>query len=465
MFDPDIAVGRITNLTINLSKLRKFRVWKPSEKLKILVVGYNGKRNTGSDARVESMVRQFYHLLGTENIEIGIITLDKQNSSPYFPPPTKQIEISPYFFAPLLKACSDYHMVVLSEGGCLKSNFSNSLLCFFSEAAGIMKKQGKPCVAYGVEAGHIDKKIFNVIKSNFDKTVFIGRTKPSVEKIKDFGYVAHLGTDTAWIFNPAPKDWAINELKSKLNWDGVQPLVGIAVINPFWWPVRPDIRRFLSGDAKKRPEYHYDKWYFMADSESRRRKFQTYISSIAQAVNRFSKDKQCKVAIFGMEALDLYPCEEFSKLLQPDCHVFSSRDYDTYQITAMLRSLTLLITSRYHAQVLSMPAGVPTIAISMDERLHNLMEEINCLDDYYLKTDDENLEEKLLNAMQTACTDTTVRGKILKSIPNYLQQMAQMGTDFRTIIRDQFPLFPLPKEPYNLKECLPPLNEEIQDLI
>ena len=36
----------------SIASLPKFEIWSPGEKLKILLVGYNGKRNTGADVRV-----------------------------------------------------------------------------------------------------------------------------------------------------------------------------------------------------------------------------------------------------------------------------------------------------------------------------------------------------------------------------------------------------------------------------
>src|SRR5208283_274620 len=38
--------------------------WTPGEKLKLLFAGYNGTRNTGSDVRVQEMLRQVRHVLG-----------------------------------------------------------------------------------------------------------------------------------------------------------------------------------------------------------------------------------------------------------------------------------------------------------------------------------------------------------------------------------------------------------------
>jgi hypothetical protein len=38
--------------------------WSPGKKLKLLLAGYNGARNTGEEVRVEEIVRQFLRVLG-----------------------------------------------------------------------------------------------------------------------------------------------------------------------------------------------------------------------------------------------------------------------------------------------------------------------------------------------------------------------------------------------------------------
>ena len=48
--------------------------WKPGEKLKLLFAGYNGTRNTGSDVRVEEMIRQVRRILGAENVALSVMT-------------------------------------------------------------------------------------------------------------------------------------------------------------------------------------------------------------------------------------------------------------------------------------------------------------------------------------------------------------------------------------------------------
>ena len=54
--------------------LGKGEPWHPGEKLKLLFAGYNGTRNTGSDVRVEEMLRQVRRILGPENVDLTMMT-------------------------------------------------------------------------------------------------------------------------------------------------------------------------------------------------------------------------------------------------------------------------------------------------------------------------------------------------------------------------------------------------------
>ena len=60
------------------------RAWKPGEKLKLLFAGYNGTRNTGSDVRVEEMLRQVRHVLGPENVDLSVMTQNFAFTRGYF---------------------------------------------------------------------------------------------------------------------------------------------------------------------------------------------------------------------------------------------------------------------------------------------------------------------------------------------------------------------------------------------
>ncbi len=465
-FDADRAlVLPAVKLMAAIAKFRKSETWQPGQKLKILLIGYNGKRNTGADVRVKGMVDQFYQILGKENIEIGILALNNENVAVYFQPPTRLIEFSTIFFLPLLRACSSYHMAVLSEGSCLKSKFANSLTLFFVEGSGIMKNQNKPCVAYGSEAGDMDSVVYEIARKLCADTYFIARTENSMKIISDMGLKGEMGTDTAWIFQPGTMEWAEKELREK-GWDGKKELVGAAVINPFWWPVKPGITKLLTGYARRHPDEHYEKYYFFSHSEERKQLFDHYLTSIANALNEFVERHDVQPVIIGMEALDLQAITRLQEMLRFPAPIFSSKYYDGYQMTAVLRRLSMLVTSRYHARVLSMPGGVPSIAVSMDERLYNILKETGHLEDYYLKTDDPELQTKLLEAMEKMWGEREkVREDIIRTIPDYLKKMAEMGRTLRNFVKDNFPGVPLPPEPEDWKGYLPPLYPELEQIV
>ena len=94
------------------------------------------------------------------------------------------------------------------------------------------------------------------------------------------------------------------------------------------------------------------------------------------------------------------------------------------------------------------------------------MEETGHLEDYYLETDDSQLEEKLPVAMEKLWTDRDkVREETLGAIPSYLKSVAGMGATFRNFVKENFPQFPLPPEPEDWLGYLPPLPPDLSKLI
>jgi len=466
MFNMDTVTALGVLGTSSMARLGGCKSWEPGEKLKILLVGYNGKRNTGADVRVAAMVDQFYRILGRGRVKIGILTLDVDNIQVYFKPPTELIRFSSIFFKDLLKACQRYHMAVLSEGSTLKSTFANALTLLFCEAAGAMKKQGNPCIAYGSEAGAMDKLVQQVAGKLCSETYFIARTAPSLKIINAMGLKGHLGTDTAWPFPPGDAARARQEITDKTGWNGKKPLLGVAVVNPFYWPVKPSLTRLARSAVTRNWGHHYEKWYFFSSSKDRNRLYWNYIEGIADAVDRFRKKHDVHVIPVGMEAIDLEPCTDLCNALGLPAKIFTSRIYDGYQLTAVLHSLSMLVTSRYHARVLSMTGGVPSIAISMDERLYNIFQECGHLDDYYLSTNDANLGDNLLSSLETLWENrNTVSREICACVPRYLKIMAEMGRFFHGFVQRSFPGIDLQPLPGDWKDCLPQLHPGLQKIL
>jgi polysaccharide pyruvyl transferase WcaK-like protein len=451
--------------TTALATLPKYDTWRKGEKLKILLVGYNGKRNTGADVRVVEIVKQFNKVLGPDRIQITVPTLDPSMTEVYFDDSTRLSRLNSIFFKDVLDLCSDNHIAVISEGSTLKSQFANALTLYFCEAAGVMKRQGKPCLAYGSEAGRMDPFLKKIAAEMCSDTYFIMRSEASLKIIEEMGLEGRIGADTAWTFPPAEKSWVTRELKEKSGWDGKKPLLGIAVIDPWSYPVKPNVTKTVKSALTRNWENHYEKFYFFTASE-RDGKYPAYINGIAEAVNRFKKEHDVHVVVVGMDATDYDACGDLAAALGTKPAIFSSRFYDGYQMTGILHSLSMLVTSRYHARVLSMTGGVPSIAVSLDERLYNILDECGHLDDYYLRTDDPALGEKLEPMMEKLWTKREkVSGEIVAALPRYLKQVADMGKFFRGYVVEKFGGIELGPEPTDWLGYIPDLYEGLRAAI
>jgi polysaccharide pyruvyl transferase WcaK-like protein len=448
--------------TTDLASLPASEHWKPGEKLKILLVGYNGKRNTGADVRVVEIVKQFNKVLGPDRVEITVPTLNPDLTRVYFDTEARLSKLNTIFFKDVLDLCSKNHVAVISEGSTLKSQFANALTLYFCESAGIMKKQGKPCLAYGSEAGRMDQFVMDMAAEMCSETYFIARTEASLKIIEGMGLKGHIGTDTAWTFPPADKKWVASELKAKAGWDGKKPVIGIACIDPWSYPVRPDLGRTIKSALTRKWENHYEKVYFFAATE-REGKYPAYLDGIADAVNKFTKKNDVQVVIVGMDWTDLDACKDLQSRIDGKPCIFSSRFYDGHQMTGVLHALSMLITSRYHARVLSMTGGVPAIAVSLDERLYNIYNECGQLDDYYLKTDEKDLGDKLLPMMNKLWKNRkAVSADTLAQVPRYLRQVSDMGKFFRGWVEEKFPGIELAPEPSDWLGYLPDLPDNLK---
>lgn len=412
--------------------------WTPGKPRKILLVGYNGARNTGSDVRTAAIARQLKALFGPDEIRITVMTMDPGTMEGYFDDDVQLLTFSSLFPLDVLRACSTHHAAVLCEGSTLKSTFANALTLFHCEAAGIMAAQRKPCIGYGSEIGAMDPFLDRVVRKLCRHTCFITRTEDSLKALKQLGLKGHAGTDAAWFYDGAVSAAEADRLLMGQGWDGKKPLLGIAVIDPFCWPVRPSLLRWLKGtlrkavsgqqDRQKSLPGQYDRWYFFSDSPKRREAFRHYLREIAAGVNDFMKDHDCFPVVIGMERLDAEACRSLRAQLNCPGAMFLSGEHPAGEMTGMLRRLSVLVTSRYHAAVLSMENGCPLVAVSMDERLDSLMKELSMEGRCLFHTADRDLGRKICKALEEAYDEKEeIRERIFLQVRRNRDEMTRMG--------------------------------------
>jgi hypothetical protein len=148
----------------------------------------------------------------------------------------------------------------------------------------------------------------------------------------------------------------------------------------------------------------------------------------------------------------------------PGTPVFTSDDYDMFQLVSLLRAGTYMVSSRYHGIVTCMPSLVASAGVTMDERIRNLMRERGH-QQFLLTVDDPELEPKLLQTMETLFAEAeSVREGIGRTVVRNLKGMARMGTFLEDAMRRTYPEFPLRSGVLSWEEYLPPLSRNLLQL-
>jgi polysaccharide pyruvyl transferase WcaK-like protein len=443
--------------------LGKGRPWQPGEKLKLLFAGYNGTRNTGSDVRVEEMLRQVRHILGAERVEFSVMSQNFDFSRNYFAQ-TKQVHLPDIFPPFLADEVPRHHGVVACEGSMFKSKFANALTTMMIGSLGIAAAQNKLSVGYGAEAGHMDRLVAKMCGRSCQQSLIITRNEESRTILRELGVPAELGTDTAWTFEPLSAEYGQKVLRD-VGWNGKLPVLVVCPINPFEWPVKASVVKYaLCGLTGAYKDTQYRSVYFHNSGPDADRAYEHYLTAIANAVDGFRKQHRVFVIMVATERLDARPGRRISDKLG-GVPVLTSDDYDMYQLVSILRACHMMVSSRYHGIVTSMPALVPSAGITMDERIHNLMHERGH-QELLMYVDDPCLEGRLSVALDKLYRDgESIAAGIGRTVVKNLKVMARMGVYFEEEVRRRYPQFPTRTGEHSWEDYLPPFSDTLRQLI
>jgi polysaccharide pyruvyl transferase WcaK-like protein len=437
--------------------------WMPGEKLKLLFAGYNGTRNTGSDVRVQEMMRQIRHVLGAENVDCSVMTQNFDHTKGYFDG-ARQVHLPDVYPPFLFREVKANHGVIACEGSMFKSKFANALTTMMIGSLGLAAAENKLSVAYGGDAGHMDDLIQWMCGRYTSESLVITRSLESQQLLNGLGVRNELGADTAWTFEPHPPEYAKGALRS-LGWDEKTPILVLCPIHPFVWPVRASIGKYiarLTTGAFKDSQYRTV--YFFESGAEVDRKFQHYVNGYVQAAKAFVQRHRVFAILVAMERLDAVACRAIAKEM-PGTPILTSDDYDMFQLVSILRACTYMVSSRYHGIVTCMPAGVVSAGVTMDERIRNLMRERGH-QHLLLSVDDPELGPKLSEVMERMVIEAdAIRDSIGRTVVNNLKAMARMGSFLEDEVRNTYPEFPLRSGVLSWEDNLPPLHEDLRKLV
>jgi polysaccharide pyruvyl transferase WcaK-like protein len=437
--------------------------WKPGTKLKLLFAGYNGTRNTGSDVRVEEILRQVRRVLGADNIELSVMSQNFELTRGYFGD-AKQVHL-PDVFPPFLHSeVRKNDGVVACEGSMFKSKFANALTTMMIGALGIAAAQNKLSVGFGAEAGEMDPLLQKMCKRFCRDSLIITRNIESQTVLGKLGVPTELGTDTAWTFEPLGPEYGRKVLLDA-GWDGNMPVLAICPINPFWWPVKASLTKGLAHSiAGAYKESYYRTIYFHRSGREVDAAYEKYLAAMAGGVARYKQSRAVFPVLIAMEMLDRDACQRVAEKLG-GAPVFASDRYNMYEIVSILRSCDRMLSSRFHAIVTSMPAGVPSAGVTMDERIRNLMRERGH-ENLLSRVDDPDLEDRIVASLQALDSQTeAIRDAIGATVARNLQLMARMGVYFEEQVARRYPQFPIRSGVLTWQDYLPPLSPTLNKLL
>ena len=344
---------------------------------RILLIGYSGANNTGAEALLLADLADVRDVFGSA-APITIPALDPAQLRRYVgDTPNVRIEHLPtIFFSTVRRLVRDHDLVMLVEGSAYMDTWTSALLWYFLWATRCAAADGTPSLAYAVDAGELRPRNARLVRRYASRTdLIVTRSAAAADRLRTCGVTAPIRStaDNAFTFRPRPDDvrWVGTA------WPEAGPApVGIAAVDFSRWPV---VIRPIG-----RAEDRYRWPYAFSRSPDRRRTSERLAASYARIADGVVEDAGRSVALIGMEQLDEPLALQIrARMRHPDrARVFSSRELDASKMTVLLRSLGAIVTSRYHAAILSMAAAVPMVAVGHDLRLRTLFDELGLATDF-----------------------------------------------------------------------------------
>jgi polysaccharide pyruvyl transferase WcaK-like protein len=382
--------------------------------LKVLLVGYNGANNTGSEARLLSIIQDVRSVMGSHT-QITVPTLNEKNLRRYLAE-DEYLHICPIpsiFIWAIAKLVKEHDLVILIEGSCYMDTWTSALLWAFLWTTNCAYRYRKPCIAYAVDAGALSKFNRWLVKREASKTdLIITRTVHASKRLKNIGVTARLisTADCAFTFyeNLGNPNFLENLFSKSKESGSKNHVVGLAVVDFSLWPVK------LRLWGSKKDCY---KWpYYFSRSFARRRSRDRLVRGWAQIADQIIEEYNKKVILVCMESVDQPLAEDILlEIKNKDlCRIVSSNCFHASQITSILSQLDLLVTSRYHSAVLSLHSAVPQIAVGHDFRLKSLYQDLHLYQNYYIHYDSYNLWDLLISKVRFLLENTNMQRDFLQ---------------------------------------------------
>ncbi|MDA1212894.1 MAG: polysaccharide pyruvyl transferase family protein, partial [Planctomycetota bacterium] len=374
-----------------------------------LLVGYCGNGNIGSEVRMITIIDDLRIAYG-DDVKLTVVSQNRKKTLQIISETEtlRVVEIPfqfPLFFGwKVAGEIRRHDATLLIEGSTFKDNWSSWLLYAYLWTVLAARMFRKTCIAYAVDVGDMSRLNQWLTKSACSKIdLMITRTEIARQRLLKMGITSHVHayTDTAFsyfpdesnAFAPTTIPLAADEKATivKKKSETTRKKIGLAAVEFYHWPVK------LKLFGPKKDCYRWP--YFFTWTDERRAKSRQLVETYVRFVTDCVMQRKMDVTLIAMEELDRGICEQVLAGLPTEVreHVDTAFSGNVLpaQMVPLLRRLDYLVTSRYHACVLSMAGSVPQMAICHDERLESIYEELGIDEDYLIDYRDPHLESKL----------------------------------------------------------------------
>ncbi len=403
-------------------------------KPRILLVGYNGANNTGAEAKLLVSIDEIRSVVGPDAC-FTVPSLNEANLRRYLQesPNLKIKTVRPsIFFYDIRKLVKQNDLIMLVEGSTYMDTWGAALLWYYLLATRYAHSMKKPCIGYSVDAGTASRFNRWLIRREAGKTdLILARTRQAAERLRQLRVKApiEITADNAFAFQSKPQD---NDLLKHV-WPEASHVVGLAAEDIYIWPVQ--IRPW------GRKKYCYRWPYYYQHSAECQQKSELLVDVLAveadEIVEKYDKD----VALLSMEGLDTAFTTKIQQHMKhaDRTRVFSSVQYNASQMASILRNLDALVTSRYHAGVLSLANNVPQTAIGHDLRIKDLYADLE-VPELFVDHEDPDRYKRLSDNVETIFNQySEMKSKLQKGYAKYLAQEKRNVELFRAFLEANHP--------------------------
>jgi polysaccharide pyruvyl transferase WcaK-like protein len=377
--------------------------------MQIYLYGYNGFRNIGADCRMLAILPRLRRMLPHTRIVVNSfhprnLRFIQDADVDYFHPATYPVAAR--------RRIKESDLVILCEGNMLTDEFSKHMVIAFTMAMEQAKAAGVASMGLALDSGVLAPERENrVITALNSLALLTTRSRGAARNLKDRGVTAQTMVTADCAFSMAlPSDDYRLTICRKLGLDDGN-IYGVAPVDFYMFPAKIAM-------IGKRDDYV--RWPFKATWPDNGRPRSRVLVREWTEYARFvlKQDKKARVAVIAMDPSDtLVARQVYGELKCPERSVLIlGRDYNPWEMSAILGNLKIMASSRYHGVVLPLPYAVPYIAVGHDTRTLFLSQELD-VQDYFIKHDAGSLDRRLRECHEVLCSQLEdVQGRIEEGV-------------------------------------------------